>query len=72
MGAPRAGFPDEWNALATRDFETLLTHTIEGYRNMPPLGTCSYCSEDELRDLIALMVAGSEIEIPGGESEVSR
>jgi len=63
-GVPRAGVPQDWNARDTRDFEVLLARTISGYGNMPPLGSCSWCSESQLRGAIALMVAGSEIDAP--------
>lgn len=63
-GVPRVGVPAEWNERETQDFDELVRHTIDGFRNMPPLGTCSYCTESDLRSLIALMVAGSEVGVP--------
>ena len=33
----------------------LLVHTVDGYRGMPPLGTCGLCSEDDFRELIRYM-----------------
>ena len=32
-------------------------HRATGYRGMPPLGTCGFCSEDDLRRLIEFMAA---------------
>ena len=63
-GVPAAGVPEDWNARETRDFEVLLERVIAGHGNMPPLGSCAWCSESELRAAIALMVTGSEIEVP--------
>ena len=63
-GVPAAGVPADWNARETRDFDVLVERVIAGHGNMPPLGSCAWCSEPELRAAIALMVAGSEIEVP--------
>jgi len=64
LGAPRVGTPEDWNARESLDFAILLEHTIDGYRDMPPLGTCSFCTERDFRGLIALMVAGSNVVVP--------
>lgn len=63
-GIPRAGVAADWNERETKDFDTLVQHAIEGYRDMPPLGTCSYCSRAEIEAMTALLVAGSEIVVP--------
>ena len=62
-GVPAAGVPDDWNARDTKDFDVLLERVVAGHGNMPPLGSCAWCSESDLRAAIALMVAGSEIEV---------
>lgn len=62
-GVPAAGVPDDWNTRDAKDFEVLLERVVAGHGNMPPLGSCPWCSESELRAAIALMVAGSEIEV---------
>ena len=36
-------------------FEGLVRNTIVGIGNMPPLGTCGYCTETEIRNLVATM-----------------
>lgn len=56
-GVPQIGDAAEWARRREQGFEALVVHTIEGAGNMPPLGTCSFCSEDELRRLVAV-VAG--------------
>lgn len=71
-GVPRVGMPEEWNARETRDFDTLVVHSIEGYRDMPPLGTCGFCTTEDIRQLVALMVAGSEIVVPDLTKETAR
>lgn len=66
-GAPRAGVAADWNTREVRDFDVLVARSLTGFGDMPPLGTCSFCTEADMRGLIALMVAGSEIVVPDGE-----
>ena len=57
-GAPVMGDTAEWRrrAAITEDgFEGLVRNTIVGIGNMPPLGTCGYCTETEIRNLVATM-----------------
>ena len=63
-GVPAAGVPDDWNARDTQDFAVLLERVIDGHGNMPPLGSCAWCSESELRAALSILVAGSRIEVP--------
>ena len=58
-GAPRVGFAEDWNPRLVNGKATLLTHTIEGYNNMPPLGYCMSCEEDDFIELIDFMVGES-------------
>ena len=44
-----------WRARLDQGEDTLLTHTIEGFNNMPPLGYCMACERDDLLALIRLM-----------------
>ena len=56
--APVMGDTAEWQrrAAETEDgFEGLVRNTIVGIGNMPPLGTCGYCTETEIRNLVATM-----------------
>jgi cytochrome c5 len=55
IGVPLIGDETEWNVRRAKGFETLVSNTIEGAGNMPPLGTCGFCSDDELRRLVAFM-----------------
>ena len=55
IGAPVLGDEDEWASRRAKGFETLVTHTVEGMGGMPPLGTCSFCTEDDLRRLVAFI-----------------
>lgn len=57
-GAPRVGLQSEWEARVKQGEETLLTHTIEGFNDMPPLGYCMSCEREDLRALIKMMAGG--------------
>ena len=54
-GAPRLGDPNAWGDRLARGEESMLTHTIEGLNNMPPLGYCMECERDDLITLIRFM-----------------
>lgn len=54
-GAPLVGDDHTWAKRSAQGANVLLAHTVNGYRGMPPLGTCGLCSEAELRALVAYM-----------------
>lgn len=59
-GAPLMGNPPDWKVRNEQGMDRLLTHTVLGLRGMPPLGYCSACSEQDLRELIKA-VSGIEV-----------
>lgn len=61
IGVPVVGDEAEWKARRARGLDQLLSHTVDGWQGMPPLGTCSFCTEAELRHLVAFM-AGIPLE----------
>ncbi len=59
LGVPVVG-DSSWAERARKGLDALLVNTIEGVGNMPPLGTCGYCSEEDFRILVRfLMESGS-------------
>lgn len=54
-GAPVLGDQAAWRERAAKGEEVLLTHTLEGFNNMPPLGYCMDCEADDFRALIRFM-----------------
>jgi len=54
-GAPLTSDEAAWAERRAQGANVLLAHTVNGYRGMPPLGTCGLCSESELRELVAYM-----------------
>ena len=55
IGVPVLGDEAEWAPRREQGFEALVAHTVEGKGGMPPMGTCSFCSEDDLRRLVAFI-----------------
>jgi cytochrome c5 len=56
--APRAGDIAAWSPRVAQGMPTLLSHTVSGYKGMPPLGSCSDCGEPEFTALIEFMSTG--------------
>ena len=55
--APLMGIVTDWQAVIAQGEETTMKNVVLGIRGMPPLGYCSACSEQDLRELTRL-VAG--------------
>ena len=58
-GAPVLGDKEAWAPRVAQGENVLLQHTVEGLNNMPPLGYCMDCEEDDFREIIAFM-SGAE------------
>ena len=54
-GAPVVGRRGDWADARARGTEQMLQRTVDGYRGMPPLGTCGSCGEEDFRALIRFM-----------------
>ena len=54
-GAPQAGDANAWKPRLAQGMPTLLDRTINGYKGMPPLGSCMDCNEAEFEALIRFM-----------------
>ncbi|WP_423187826.1 c-type cytochrome [Alishewanella sp. d11] len=57
LDAPKPQSAD-WQPRIAQGFDVMLKHSIEGIRNMPAMGTCSTCSEDEIAAAIRFMTDG--------------
>lgn len=55
--APLMGVANDWQMVIAQGEEVTLENVVLGIRGMPPLGYCSACSEQDLRELMRL-VAG--------------
>ncbi|WP_371227924.1 cytochrome c5 family protein [Pseudomonas sp. QE6] len=54
-GAPQVGDARAWSPRVAQGTDSLLDHSINGYKGMPPMGMCMQCSEDEFLALISFM-----------------
>jgi cytochrome c5 len=52
---PVLGVEADWKKRRKRGFESLLSNTINGFGNMPPLGTCGACTESDFRALVSFL-----------------
>jgi len=55
-GAPRLGDVAEWQPRVAQGETVLLRHTLEGFNNMPPLGYCMSCEQEDFAALIQFMM----------------
>jgi cytochrome c5 len=53
--APQVHNHAQWDPRWKQGMPTLLAHAIQGYNQMPPMGTCGTCTPAELEGLIRFM-----------------
>ncbi len=58
-GAPKIGVSAEWAPRLAQGKAVLMTHTIDGFNDMPPLGYCMSCDRDDFSALIDFMAGES-------------
>jgi len=56
-GAPRVGHADEWRDRVSQGDDVLLVHTLDGFKQMPPLGYCMACERSDFVAMINFMSA---------------
>jgi|TARA_B100001971_G_C18224690_1_gene559537 cytochrome c5 len=54
-GAPQMGDAAAWGPRIAKGNAWLLTHTLEGFNRMPPLGYCIDCDEYDYAAMIKMM-----------------
>jgi cytochrome c5 len=59
-GAPKLGDAAAWSDRIAKGMDTLYTHSIQGFRGMPPKGLCMDCSEEEIKATVDYMVEQSQ------------
>jgi len=59
-GAPKVGDTAAWAPRIEQGMDTLVQHSINGLRAMPPRGTCANCSDDDLKAAVTYMVEHSQ------------
>ena len=59
LGAPKIGAKADWQPRLAQGFDTLLNHSVNGIRTMPPKGGNPSLSEDELKAALTEMLEES-------------
>jgi cytochrome c5 len=59
-GAPKFGDAVAWKPRIAQGDAAMLQHVTKGYKAMPPRGTCTKCSDAELKAAIDYMVAKAQ------------
>lgn len=55
LGAPKAGDKAAWVPRLKQGMPTLVSHTKNGFKNMPARGLCDRCTDADYMALIKLM-----------------
>lgn len=62
-GAPIIGNVEHWQPVKEQGFKLTLKHVVEGKGSMPPLGSCSACTEDDFRALTQFLAGFTDEEV---------
>ena len=60
LGAPKLGDKAGWEPRLAKGAETLYANAINGINNMPAMGTCASCSEDDIKAIVDYMISSVE------------
>ncbi len=59
-GAPKIGDNAAWAPRIDQGLEIVFQNALNGFNAMPPKGTCSDCSDDEIKATVDYMVSKSQ------------
>ena len=57
LNAPKFGDATAWAPRKAQGNDTLYTHAINGFNQMPARGTCAACSDDEIKAAVDYMLS---------------
>jgi len=60
QGAPIANEPGEWAERMSAGADAMFENVKKGLNAMPPMGTCTDCSDEELKSAIAEMLPAQQ------------
>jgi cytochrome c5 len=58
LGAPKLQDAADWAPRLEKGFDAIWQSAIKGINAMPPMGTCSSCSDDDIKAAIEYMIEG--------------
>lgn len=59
LDAPKPGDVVAWEPRIAQGFDVMLQKSIAGFNNMPAMGACANCSDDEIAEAIRFMTDGA-------------
>jgi len=59
-GAPKVGDAAAWAARTGKGLDVVISNAINGFKGMPPRGTCGGCSDDDIAATVNYMVDNSK------------
>ncbi len=59
-GAPKFGDKADWAPRIAAGMAVMVKRAIEGYKAMPPKGTCTTCSDEDIKKTVEYMVSHSQ------------
>lgn len=59
-GAPKFGDKADWAPRIAEGMDVMVKRAIEGYKAMPPKGTCMNCSDEDIKKTVEYMVSHSK------------
>jgi cytochrome c5 len=62
-GAPKYGDASVWNGLLKAGKESIYANAIHGINGMPAKGTCSACTDDEVKNAVDYLLAAATGEV---------
>jgi cytochrome c5 len=60
IGAPMFGNPESWATRLSKGEEAIINNAINGINAMPPMGTCTDCSNEEIAETVKYMLENSK------------
>ncbi len=65
LGAPKVGAKDQWTPRFAQGLDTLVSHSVNGLRAMPPKGGAPTMTDANMKDAIIYMLGESGIKVEG-------
>jgi cytochrome c5 len=59
-GSPKFGDVAAWAPRIKQGIDTLVSHAINGYKVMPPKGTCISCTKEQITAAVKYMISNSQ------------
>jgi cytochrome c5 len=68
LGAPKVGAKDQWQPRFAQGLDTLVSHSVNGLRAMPPKGGAPTMTEANMKAAVIYMLGESGIKVEGADA----